>query len=401
MTRKKQIIVPIAILAIGIGAFAVFSGMKKPPAEKAKVDTTPIVSVQAITLMPMTLKVKSHGVVKAKFETELVAQVSGELIELSADFVRGAFVKKGQVLAKIDPNDYQAALINAEAILASAKASLEQEIAHGKVAEHEWKRIKASSPTQLSLRKPQLAKELSNVKAAEAGVLIAKRNLERTEIKAPYDALIENRSLGLGAYISKGVMIGRVMATDIAEIRLPVAENQLRFLVEQGRAANVEITGSYAGEVTTWQAEIVRSEGVIDQQSRMNYLVAEIKDPYGLVDGKKAIRFGSYINAQIVGETVTNVAVIPRYLLLDNGVPVLDNDNKLRFVDVEIIRQEGKNIIVANGLENGDQLITSALDYPLHGMQLALAEKLELESEQDQTEEALASTTTLASVKEQ
>ena len=397
MTRKKQILLPLVILVMGVSAFFVFSGMKKPPEEKPKVDNTPIVSVQAITLTPVSLDVESHGVVSPKYETELVAQVSGEIVELSEHFVRGGFVKKGDVLAKIDQTDYQAQLIDAQAKLASAKASLKQEIAHGKVAESEWQHIKNGTPTELSLRKPQLAKELSHVKAAEAGVLIAQRNLERSEIIAPYDAMIEARHVGLGSYISTGNKIGKVLATDVAEIRLPVAENQLRYLLNQGVTAKVTLTGNFAGEQTQWQARIIRSEGVIDSTSRMNYLVAQVVDPYGLKDNKKAIRFGAYVNAQISGKKVQDVAVIPRYLLSDNGVAVLDEDNKLRFVDVDIIRQDGRNVIVSNGLKEGDLMITSALNYPLNGMQLALAKPTE---QHDDPVDQDVVTTELAQVKE-
>ncbi len=102
MIRKKQILLPLVILLMGVSEFFVFSGMKKPPEEKPKVDNTPIVSVQTITLTPVSLDVESHGVVSPKYETELVAQVSGEIVELSEHFVRGGFVKKGHVLAKID-----------------------------------------------------------------------------------------------------------------------------------------------------------------------------------------------------------------------------------------------------------------------------------------------------------
>ena len=96
---------------------------------------------------------------KPKYETLLVAQVNGEIVELNDIFVRGGFVKKGQLLARIDPNDYHAALIDAQANMASARAALEKEVAQGKVAEREWKQITDTSPTELSLRKPQLAQE--------------------------------------------------------------------------------------------------------------------------------------------------------------------------------------------------------------------------------------------------
>ena len=204
MSRKKQIIVPFAILAVGIAGFAGFSAMKKPPEEKEAVDNTPIVAVETVTVEPMRLTVDSYGVVMPKYETQLIAQVTGQIVELSDTFVRGGFIKKGQLLARIDPSDYEAALIDAQATLASAQAALQKERAQGKVAEEEWKRITDSSPTELSLRKPQLAQELARVKAAKASILRAQRNLERTEIIAPYDAMIDSREIGLGSFVTTG-----------------------------------------------------------------------------------------------------------------------------------------------------------------------------------------------------
>ncbi|GLX77846.1 RND superfamily efflux pump MFP component [Thalassotalea insulae] len=374
MTRKKQIIVPIVILIAGILLFMAFSSMKKPPEEKAEVDNTPIVSVEDVTVSPMTLHVDSYGVVKPKYETDLVAQVSGQIVELSDVFVKGGFIAQNQLLARIDPSDYQAALIDAKATLASAQASLEQERAKGKVAEKEWKRITNASPTELSLRKPQLAQELARVKAAQAAVLRAKRNLERTELRAPYDAMIAERYIGLGAFVGTGSRIGKLLGTSIAEVRLPVADNQLQYLVNQGKEASVDLVGTYAGIETTWTANIARSEGVIDDKSRMSYLVAEVKDPYLLqTDSQQTpLRFGSYVNAKILGKELAQATKLPRYLVNNGRVAILDDDSKLHYVDINIARQDAGDVIVSDGLANGDRLIVSALDYPVDGMKLAL-----------------------------
>jgi len=374
VTRKKQIFIPVVILIAGILIFMLFSGMKKPPEEKAEVDNTPIVAVEPISVAPMTLEVESYGVVQPKYETELVAQVSGQIVELSSAFVRGGFVKEGQLLARIDPNDYEAALIDAEATMASARASLETERAQGQVAEQEWKRITDTSPTELSLRKPQLAQEIARVKSAQASILRAKRNLERTEIRAPYDAMIDSRNVGLGSFVGTGSMIGKLLGTAIAEVRLPVADNQLEFLIDQGASATVNLIGTFAGAETQWPAKIARNEGVIDSKSRMSYLVAEIHDPYALSDNKQAtpIRFGSYVNANILGLHIAQATRVPRYLVENSRVAILDNESKLHYADINIIRQDGQNVIVSKGLSHGDQLIVSALDYPIDGMKLAL-----------------------------
>ena len=396
MATKKQIIIPIVILAAGIAAMAVFSSMKKPPEEKAEVDNTPIVAVSDISVMPMTLEVNSYGMVTPKYETELIAQVNGEIVELSDTFLRGGFVKKNQLLARIDPNDYQAALIDAQASMATARAALEKEVAQGKVAEREWKQITDTSPTELSLRKPQLAQELARVKAAQASVLRAERNLERTEIRAPYDAMINSRNIGLGSFVGVGTKIGHVLATATAEIRLPVADNQLEFLANQGVNAKVNLFGKYAGKDTQWSATIKRNEGVIDNKSRMGYLVAELNDPYQLNNNTEKeitpLRFGSYVNAKIVGNNIAQATSVPRHLVVNGKVAILDSDSRLHYVVIDIVRQQGSNVIVANGLLEGDRLIVSALDYPVNGMKLALVgdetQLEEKEVEEDDTQMA-------------
>jgi len=392
VATKKQIIIPIVILATGIAAMAVFSSMKKPPEEKAEVDNTPIVAVSEISVTPMTLEVNSYGMVTPKYETELIAQVNGEIVELSDTFLRGGFVKKDQLLARIDPNDYQAALIDAQAAMATARAALETEVAQGKVAEREWKQITDTSPTELSLRKPQLAQELARVKAAQASVLRAERNLERTEIRAPYDAMINSRNIGLGSFVGVGSKIGHVLATETAEIRLPVADNQLEFLANHGVNAKVNLLGKYAGKDMQWSATIKRNEGVIDNKSRMGYLVAELNDPYQLKSNAEQkitpLRFGSYVNAKIVGNSIAQATSVPRHLVIDGKVAILDSDSRLHYAVIDIVRQQGSHVIVSNGLQNGDQLIVSALDYPVDGMKLALAsDALQLEEKDQETEQ--------------
>jgi len=292
---------------------------------------------------------------------------------LPADkFVKGGFVKKGDILAKIDPSDYEAGLLDSQANVASAKANMVQERANGEVALREWAEITNSKPTALSLRKPQLAQELAKLKSAEADLLRSHRDLERTVIRAPYDALISSREIGLGAYVTTGSKIGHIYNTDTAEIRLPLADKEMQYLDQKGTHSEVTLMGNFAGSKQQWQGKIVRSEGVVDSKSRMTYLVAEIEDPYGLKTDKNELRFGTYVTANIQGSNAGNVAVIPRHLIVNGLVAIMDSDNTLRYKPVKIIRQEGANVVISEGLDPGMEVITSALDYPLEGMKLAL-----------------------------
>lgn len=370
--NKKQIIYPAVALVIGIAGLAGFSALKKPPEEKEKKIEVPLVKVEAIEVAPMQLNVGSYGLVKPKYETTMVAQVSGQIVELSDAFVKGGFVKKGQLLARIDPNDYDAALIDANASQASAIAALELERAAGRVAEVEWRKITSTEATDLALRKPQLAQELARLRSAEATVKRAKRNLERTYIVAPYDALIESRNIGLGAFVGTGSEIGKLLSVSVAEVRMPVADNQLKYLEKQGDGASVVLEADFSGNKQSWHATIARSEGLVDGKSRMTYLVAEIIDPYGRNEDKLPLRFGTYVTAEIKGVMLPEATAVPRHLVNKGQVSILGADNKLEFRQLDILRQEGKDVIATGGLVTGDQLIVSALDFPVAGMTLRL-----------------------------
>ncbi|MDD8058362.1 efflux RND transporter periplasmic adaptor subunit [Shewanella metallivivens] len=391
MATKKQIILPFVVLGIGVAGLVGLSALKKPPEEKPQVDMTPLVSVEEIVYQPMTFNVDSYGVVNAKYTTEIIAQVGGEIIYLDPNFVKGGFVKKGEVLAKIDPSDYESSLLDAQANIASSKASLVQERANAEVAIREWADITNQKPTDLSLRKPQLAQELAKLKSAEASLNRAKRDLERTVIRAPYDALIDAREIGLGSYVSKGSLIGKVLNTDKAEVRLPIADKEMQYLQAKGVGTTVNLYSNFAGSKHTWKGKIVRSEGVVDSKSRMTYLVAEVDDPYGLNTNKKELRYGTYVTAEVTGLEAGNVAVVPRHLVVNGAVAIMDAEKTLRYKPVTIIRQDGANVVITDGLETGMQLIISALDYPIDGMKVALPQDriLQKEAEKDASELAM------------
>ncbi len=166
------------------------------------------------------------------------------------------------------------------------------EKANADVAKEQWRKIKGSKPTALSLREPQVAQEKARLLSTQAGLKRAKRNLERTIIRAPYDALIHKRAISLGSYASTGMSIGNILSTDTAEVRLPIADNELQYLVDHGAKATVTIHATIAGKRYKWDGQIVRNEGVIDDRSHMNYFIAQIQDPYQLKSRIRCTLYG-------------------------------------------------------------------------------------------------------------
>ncbi len=374
---------PLAILLSAALIFAAMQALKEKPKHKDDTNKVPLVSAQHLELGSRDLKVRSQGIFKSQYETTLVAQVSGELIGLAPEFERGGIVKKGSLLAQIDPFNYEVQLEDARAQLASARAALVLEEAQAAVAKAEWEKISDTEPTALSLRKPQLEQAKARVKAAEAGVKQAAKNLERTRIVSPFDALVSNREVSLGTFVTMGAKLGHVLDVSRGEIRLPIPGKDITYLENEGVGAEVELSSEFEGQKEIWQARIARTEGLIDESSRMVYLVAEVIDPYGVhKDSRKTLPFGSYVIAQIKGKHLENVAMVPRHLIDDNKVPIF-KDGKLVYKEVEVLRIEGSMAVVTNGVSDEDQLIVSSLQYPIEGMDLELigAEKEELKTE--------------------
>ena len=370
---------PLLILIVAIAVATIMVKSRKPPEKKPVEEKAFLVDAIPVNTQPVTFKIMSQGNVVPKNKTSLSAQVSGRVVSLSDQFIAGGMVNKGDVLATLEQDDYLTDVKLAEAELAQAKAALEEEIARGKVAEAEWRSVNSVVPPELGLRKPQLAREQANVKATEAKLERARRNLARTEITAPYNGLIVERNIDLGQYVATGTMVGTVYSTDVAEIRLPVTDSDLAFLDvkrEQGNKNNVELTASVAGKTRRWKATLARTEGVRDSASRVIYVIAQISDPYQRNvdnDAAPALQFGQFVEAEITGTQSEDLIVLPRTTLrLDNTVMVVDEDRKLRIKPVEVVRTSADKVFLSSGIEDGEQVVVSAVPNPFDGMQVRL-----------------------------
>ena len=321
--------------------------------------------------------VKSQGNVVPRNKTALSAQVSGQVVSLSDVFIAGGTFKKGDVLATLEQDDYRTDLKLAEAELAQAQAALQEEIARGKVAEQEWRSVSSVAPPELGLRKPQLAKEQANVKAAEAKLERAKRNLARTQITAPYNGIVVERNIDLGQFVSMGSVLGTIYSTDTAEVRLPITDSDLMFINIAGQSndgAPVTLTASVGGVKRTWEGKLVRSEGILDTGSRVVYAIVEVKDPYNLKSSHNApLRFGQFVEAEITSRQNEDLVVLPRSILrLDNTVLTVNDNREIEIKPVEVARTTAKEVFIRSGIEPGSLVVRSAVPNPYNGMKVRL-----------------------------
>ncbi|WP_372766638.1 efflux RND transporter periplasmic adaptor subunit [Pseudoalteromonas sp.] len=367
-----KIFIPIGIIILGIVGFSLIKASAADEGDKKPVDTRPTVSVKALKAVEHQVVITSFGEVKPLETTRLAAQVSGEVISWHKNFVAGGLVKRGEVLFSIEKDNYQAALLQAEATLTSAQAALIEEQAKAQVAEDEAKRFPSKSHTDLFLRKPQVLSAQAQVKSAQAALLRAQRDLEDCDVKAPYDALIISRDIGVGQFVNKGTQVAQLNNIETAEIIVPIAGFDSLFLPTP--LAETPVSISYKGiNRFVRQGKISRDLGVIDSATRMSHIVVQVNDPYNLKSSGSDLKFGKYVEVSFAGKQLSEVFKLPQELVNNRTVWVVDNEQKLQAKEVNVLRSEGAYFLIDKGLANDEQLVLTLPEYPQVGMAVKLA----------------------------
>jgi len=373
-----RILIPIVILTAGGGAWKWLSKPVDKPEQERHV--TKKLKTERLVLHATDYQVllQSQGTVRAHHQTTLTPLVSGRILNIHPGFEDGAFFREGEVLAEIDPSDLQAQLTSAESRLARAEAALAREEALAKQAKLNWQEIGYDEePSPLVLRIPQLKEANALVSAAVADRDQARRDLERAKIRAPFDGRVKARRVGLGQAVSATTPLGDVFATDMAEVRLPLAPNQLPYVHLPTREGDppvaVTLTDSLGGsegvEANQWQAQIIRTEGSLDESSRELFAIARIEDPFGLTHDQPELRIGQPVRAEIRGKVIEQVFVIPRDTLRGvNRIYLIDKVKScILRTDITPVWSNEEVVLVREGIENGDWLATSRLPYAPNG----------------------------------
>jgi RND family efflux transporter MFP subunit len=373
MTLPRKLL-PLAILAGAVLLMLLLAGLRPKPAERALPPRIPLVEVIEVAERPAGFAVRAQGTVQPRTQTALVSEVAGTVIEVSPVFAPGGYFRRGELLLRIDPKDYEVALARAEAQLANRRALLAQETARAEQAARDWTAVGRGTPSELVLRRPFVAEAEANVRAAEADLRAAEINLSRTEIRAPFDGLLREKRADLGQYVGIGAPIGVLAAIDVAEVRLPLTEADLALVDLPPEGLPVPLSARSAAQPGDWHGRLVRSEGVLDERSRVLHVVVEVADPYGLNghgNPQRPLKFGTFVEGRIPGALSHPVIVLPRHALRGmDQVLLADQDDRLRLRDIQVLRSDRENVYVGAGLAPGERVVTTPIETPVEGMPL-------------------------------
>lgn len=378
MPNLIRILIPVLILAIGFGAWKWLGTPVDEPLPQHRPAQRLQTEKAILNTTDYPVIIESQGIVRAQYSATLTPLVSGTIIKIHPAFEDGAFFNENDILIELDPADLKTAVLAAESRLARAEAALIQENARANQARANWEDIGFNEePSPLVLRIPQLREAEANVSSAQADLDQAQRNLDRAKVKAPFKGRVAKRLVGLGQSINATSPLGEVFATSTAEIRIPLAPAQLPFVKlpasENDTPVRVVLTDALGDPSQPahhqWIANIIRTEGTLDPESRELFAIARIDDPFSLNSDLPELRIGQPLRAAIDGTTLKDVFVIPRSAMRGiNRIFLIDKqDPKIIRKDITPIWSNNDVLIVAAELNPGDWLATSRLPYAPDG----------------------------------
>ena len=379
----KRIVLPIAIL---IGCFLISGYLIRNPTtvEEAAIEIIPVsVRVAEVDLESVDLVVGSQGKVQAAQTASLSAPVAGPVEWISSSMEAGGYVEGGQALLRLEAADFETALERSRANLQQAQAEAEfADTELARMRELAEQRLASDSQLQDAQRRANVNK--ARLIDAQASYDQAQLDLDRTEIRAPFNAVIQSRDVELGQYVNRAQSVALLYGADEVEVRVPLAIRQLGFLnvplgqrgeISEEHAPDVLLTGMYGGQKYNWPGKLVRIEASIDPSSNTVQTIIRVSQPSTDKEqdenGLRTIPLpiGLYVEADIEGRTVENIISLPRSVIRNNNqVLIVDAENKMYYREVEIFRLEEQQVLISSGILPGERICISPIQAVVDGM---------------------------------
>lgn len=388
----------IVVLVLGAAlAYALLVGKPKPAPEIAPGYTPPTVQVVAAAPKTMALDVQTQGTVHPHREIQLVSQVSGKVEQVAGQFAQGGFFAAGQMLVKVEDVDYRFAIARAESQVAASRQVLAEEEGRALQAQREWRDLGSVKANDLFLRKPQIASAKASLKAAEADLSAAQLDLQRTQITAPFNGRIKEKLVDVGQYIAPGAPVATVYDTDVVEVRIPLTDRQVALLelplrFNSGDAADaikpaIVVQSRFGNRLWEWHGEIVRTDAIIDINSRVVYAVAEVQKPFESPPGSQRppLSPGLFVQVSVAGRVLDNVTELARSALATDGtVMLVDAEGLAQNRSVEVLQSDAGRVWL-RGLRAGERVIVGQSEPVIAGMGVAIAGEISAEETQTAT----------------
>ncbi|UOD34145.1 efflux RND transporter periplasmic adaptor subunit [Deferribacteraceae bacterium V6Fe1] len=366
----------IVIIALTFFTVRYLTTSKPKPKKKAPQQMKAVVETDKIVAGNYTVIIESFGIVKASDSLTLAPEVSGKIIYLSDAVIPGNIIKKGTLIAKIDDADYKNQVLKSEASLKKAEADYKLELGSSDVAKKELELAKNlnildnnSVDLSIALRKPQLLKAKAAVELAEAELMIAKNNLLKTSIYAPFDIIVTEKNTSLGSYVSPSSPLLKGVNKDEVWVEASIPYYQLKFLdTENQKHKDVLITNLNDTNGYTFKGKFLRLLPQTESNGLLAKVLVKVDSPFKNLSNPLLVN--NKVKVIFEGVTLKNVFRVKSEFIRDNNTLYIFKDNKLKIVKINVLYADESYAYIDAGLNDGDKIITTNIPNAIEGLQV-------------------------------
>ena len=295
----------------------------------------PLVNVATPVAGAGQATVRATGSVTVRNRVQLVPEVDGRVVAVSAALRAGGSFAAGEELLRVEDSDFRLALKQAQADLSIATSKLRLKTAEGDAARANYALInpgKAVPP--LVAKTPQIDQARAEVAAAEARVAMAELELSRTRFSLPFAGRITSTTAEVGQVLSANQSFGQAFALDALEITVPMAQDELAQLSEPiGRTATVT-----AGDVNV-EAIVERVSAELDERTRFAKVFLTFTADTSLAPG-------TFVDVLLRGPELPSTFMLPASAEQTGGRLWVVDAGHLREVSPQIIDRTEQGLLV-------------------------------------------------------
>lgn len=372
--RKKIIIVLGIIFALIFCRMLVSHLNKMRNGAQKRLASTPAVTVEVVKANNVQRSFETTARVVAKYRVEVLARISGYLTK--SYFKEGDFVKAGQILFEIEPQEYKYAADKARAnydnVRAQADYYQKQLLRYEELVKQDYV-AKSDYDNVLAQKNAYMAQADSALSAYRD----AQRNLAYTNVKAPVDGRIGIIEVTVGNYVTAASgALTTINSTNPMYVTFPLDSKDFAELVKVDGSPNVLREVEYifsSGEKYNLKGVQDFHDNEIDRDTGTITLRATFDNPDGkLIQGD----FGRVI---IYSKNKDNLPVVPQSATMENQeglyVYILDSNNLPRMTYIKTMGTIDNNWIVSEGVNIGDRIITTGLQKVIPGAKVRILEQ--------------------------